>query len=314
MPGSATGGGSVIPVVMNIVLVTALMLGCAFFARRNIAAGRGDRKGAFRIMVFVSAVGLLDWLTGAHLTGSANELFNRFMDNLGDAVFLGVFLYVIYLALEPFIRRRMPQLLISWSRLLAGKFRDPLVARDALLGLASGTLMVASIRVVQALPWWFDIKGMVPSPAQRSVLGDFSLAFSLLCTMVNRAFINSLAMLGVFFLLSVVLRKKALASLGLAITMTLLFAGESANISILAVTGAIYGGLMALVLLRLGQLAFLNAWFTLTLLNNFAAPLDLGRWYGSNVMLAVASLAGLTLYCFYVSLGGKPIFGTALED
>ena len=38
------------------------------------------------------------------------------------------------MAVEPFARRTWPKLLISWQRLLNGRFRDPLVGRDVLLG------------------------------------------------------------------------------------------------------------------------------------------------------------------------------------
>ena len=35
--------------------------------------------------------------------------------------------WLYYLALEPYVRRLWPQALISWSRVLAGRVRDPLV-------------------------------------------------------------------------------------------------------------------------------------------------------------------------------------------
>ncbi len=41
---------------------------------------------------------------------------------------------MIYIALEPSVRRYWPRLLISWSRLMAGDFRDPMVGRDLLVG------------------------------------------------------------------------------------------------------------------------------------------------------------------------------------
>ena len=46
--------------------------------------------------------------------------------------------WLAYLGIEPWIRRHWPASLISWSRLLAGSFRDPLVGRDVLLGAAFG--------------------------------------------------------------------------------------------------------------------------------------------------------------------------------
>src|SRR3979411_3038913 len=48
---------------------------------------------------------------------------------------------MLYLALEPYVRRRDPHTLISWSRLLAGQWRDPLVGRDLLIGAVYGVLL-----------------------------------------------------------------------------------------------------------------------------------------------------------------------------
>src|ERR1700720_3975586 len=45
---------------------------------------------------------------------------------------------VIYLAVEPYFRRRWPRMLIGWSRLMAGRFRDPMIGRDALIGVVAG--------------------------------------------------------------------------------------------------------------------------------------------------------------------------------
>ncbi len=46
----------------------------------------------------------------------------------------GAFVWLAYIAIEPIVRRSWPELLFSWSRLLSGRFRDPLVGRDLLAG------------------------------------------------------------------------------------------------------------------------------------------------------------------------------------
>src|SRR5262249_4045098 len=45
-----------------------------------------------------------------------------------------------YLALEPAVRRRWPWGQTAWNRLLAGRFRSPLVGRDVLAGLVFGVV------------------------------------------------------------------------------------------------------------------------------------------------------------------------------
>src|SRR5262249_47194998 len=50
--------------------------------------------------------------------------------------------WVFYLALEPEVRRTRPRAEISWARLLAGRWRDPLVASHVLLGGLLGVAVV----------------------------------------------------------------------------------------------------------------------------------------------------------------------------
>jgi hypothetical protein len=52
----------------------------------------------------------------------------------------------MYLAAEPFVRRAWPHSLISWSRLVSGRYQDPLVGRDLLIGIAVG-LAVAALTI-----------------------------------------------------------------------------------------------------------------------------------------------------------------------
>ena len=57
---------------------------------------------------------------------------------LSAALTVGVFGAVLYMAVEPFIRRRWPESLISWTRVLSGRIRDPLVGGHLLVGAAWG--------------------------------------------------------------------------------------------------------------------------------------------------------------------------------
>ena len=71
-----------------------------------------------------------------------------------NAVGMGLGFWLLYLALEPFARRRWPQMLISWTRALSGSWRDPLVGRDMLIGAAVGTaagLIMGPLRVLLPL-------------------------------------------------------------------------------------------------------------------------------------------------------------------
>src|SRR5262249_9127499 len=65
---------------------------------------------------------------------------------LRDALMFGAIFWVLYMAFEPYVRRRSPRMLISWSRLLAGQWRDPLVGADLLAGCVIGTIAICVVR------------------------------------------------------------------------------------------------------------------------------------------------------------------------
>ncbi|HYR29591.1 MAG TPA: serine/threonine-protein kinase, partial [Thermoanaerobaculia bacterium] len=110
-------------------------------AWKNLRAGRGDRRGAVRLMLFMFVVRMVYWLFMAHHVASAPELM-MLINGLSSATYMAALLGLLYLALEPFVRRRWPERLISWTRLLAGDFRDPLVGRHVLIGFALAFVMM----------------------------------------------------------------------------------------------------------------------------------------------------------------------------
>ena len=57
----------------------------------------------------------------------------------GLSLLVSAIVWLLYLALEPYVRRLRPWTLVSWTRLLNGGVRDPVVGRDVLAGLAYGT-------------------------------------------------------------------------------------------------------------------------------------------------------------------------------
>jgi hypothetical protein len=54
---------------------------------------------------------------------------------LSFAAFAAGILWLMYVAIEPYVRRHWPDALISWTRLQAGRLRDPLVASHIMLGV-----------------------------------------------------------------------------------------------------------------------------------------------------------------------------------
>ena len=72
--------------------------------------------------------------------------------------------YAIYMALEPDVRRRWPETLIAWSRVLAGRLKDPLVGRDLLLGILVGVVHRLLTQLSQRAPAWLGEAPRVSVP------------------------------------------------------------------------------------------------------------------------------------------------------
>ena len=121
------------------------ILGGIFFARRNMRLGRGDRRSAFKLAIFVFALMALAWILEFPRISIISFLLFPY---------LAVLTWITYLAIEPFVRRRWPKVLVSWTRLLSGEWRDPLVARDALIGFAFGTLLTCASYYLRSIPLW----------------------------------------------------------------------------------------------------------------------------------------------------------------
>src|SRR5262249_36690296 len=115
----------------------ALTVG-AGLAWHNLRRGLANPAGARRIAVVYVGAALLMWLFMAHHVLSLADEWAMLAAAVGGALLNGMTLWVIYLALEPSVRRLRPVWVIGWNRLLAGRWRDPLVGRDVLFGALFG--------------------------------------------------------------------------------------------------------------------------------------------------------------------------------
>src|SRR5690349_17365731 len=166
-------------VVLLLGVFVTVMIGSALLALRTLNLGRGDRKGAFRLAAFVFAVFFFRWLFGAHHVSSELEALN-FIAGVQRMLFWAFFFWVVYLAFEPFVRRRWPGRIISWSRVLAGGFRDPLVGRDILIGALFGLgALVSYLYLSRLMLQWLGHPPPVPwfDPTATRLLGVRSFAF-----------------------------------------------------------------------------------------------------------------------------------------
>ena len=302
-------------IVLLLTLFITVIIGSSLLALRNVRLGRGDRKGAFRLAAFVAAVFFLRWLFASHHVPTEGEAFN-FISGVQNILFWTFFFWVVYLAFEPFVRRRWPDRIVSWSRLLAGGFRDPLVGRDILIGAVFGfgadSLQLLSrecgselFGYPQGIPW-------MDFPATQ-LLGIRSFPFGI-TQQIFGALLQSFMLLFFLLLLYIILRRERLAAVVLSLIMAVALSlthETAAGIPFACISVL----LMIWLLYRYGLLALIAAIFFVHLTIFFPITSDLSAWYAADFVLASIIGLALVVFGFYTSLAGQPLFrGSILSD
>jgi hypothetical protein len=284
------------------------------FAVRNVYLGRGDRAGAQRLALVVLAAYGLSWLLSTHGLSLSMLGFMQVVSGTGSALWFAMVTAVFYLASEPALRRRWPELLVSWSRLLAGRWRDPRVGRDVLLGLAATyalTLLVEGGRIVS-----WQLGGAPPRllPIDIAMLEGALPALTVLLAGAAISLASVLSGGLLILMLLLVLRKRLLvvaAFIPLTGAFFSLRYGPPSGVALVTSLAAVV--LLLVLVARFGVLAGIIP----SILVHVVVPptLDLTTWYGAPAAFYLSGVALLTLYGFLVSLGDRPAFsGTFFGD
>jgi predicted Ser/Thr protein kinase len=289
--------------IIVVFLMWSAMLGACLLARRNVNRGRGDRRGAFRLAIFALLANLLSWLFKANHIPTLGEV-RSFLMALNWSLFLAACLWLLYLALEPSVRQRWPKTLISWSRLLAGHFSDPLVGRDLLFGTLFGISMLLLTDLGQFIA---ERYGALPSAPRLDLLtSPWSFAAGLLNSLLASTG-YSLLLLFLIFVLRALLRRQwlvALACAGIFTGIRLLTSQEFALD--LTLTPLLALGIFA-ILIRYGLVALVSGLFVFDLLGSAPLTGNFDAWYAAYGLAAVAIIAALAVFGFKVSLAGRPL-------
>src|SRR5208337_2618623 len=296
-------------------LFLAVLVGAVFLARRNLRLGRGDRRGAFRLAVFVLVILALAWGIEAHHLPDVEE-FLLFVIITSLALFFAAFVWLLYIGLEPFVRRRWPNALISWNRVLAGQFRDPLVGSNVLMGVALGVAGACLLETLRHFAeGWFG--RLPPRPIMTSLkplLGARGMIAQLLETFPIELGL-ALALFFLFVLLRLLLRKDWVAAMVWVLIFTATNALSGKHPVVDAVHAAVFFGIVILVLKRFGLFCPMVLFTTYDVLHYFVHSIQLSHWYAAPTILGVLVVLALAVYGFRVSLAGRPIFsGAALDE
>jgi serine/threonine-protein kinase len=231
------------------------------------------------------------------------------------AVFWGVLVSLYYLAIEPWVRRELAGRQISWSRVLAGRWRDPLVGRDILLGLlwSIGSALLGRLGEFYvlgiggpptAVPW-------VPNESRYLVnlMGPFS-AMTGIVHSVWSGFVNGFFFFAFLVVFSLLLRKKwfAVAAMVAYLTLSPALLSEGTPEFISYLLAFLWAVLIVIGMFRFGLLAMVIQSFAFVFLRQTFITPDFSTWYGASSLVALIAISALALVGFRLSVLGRPLW------
>ena len=288
---------------VEALLLLLPFLAAVWLALRYFRLGRVDRQGSLRLAVAFLGLGLAaQVLRGAPLVRIERGALSA--PALGEVLVIGGFAWLLYMAAEPYVRRRWPRTLVGWARLVGGRFFDPVVGRDALLGVLVGAVACLLLAVIR-LPAIAVV--MPPLPPFMPIGDALNSRADLLAEMLTDA-MKAVAF-GLTVLVALVLLRSVVRSETLAVTIALLavlvphvlYVAQQ-PFAFVVVHFAIFFSTTVLIR-RAGLLPFIVFYFTYRVLVDLAGSSDPATWTGRQGLSAIVLLVLLAAFGLYASLG-----------
>ena len=296
--------------IVFIFIFLFLLAAAGFLARLNYRRGKGDRQGSFRIALVVFVLQMLLWVCYEHFVPEVGTV-GMLIVAVSSSLFLAGMVWTLYMALEPYVRKFWPQTIISWSRILSGKLRDPLVGRDVLFGVLLGLTWIMIMEGANELLLRLGDPYSLPST---DYLMGGRMALGAALFQVPSAIEATLLFFALLLVLRIVFRNQWVAAAAFVAIWTVLKALGSKHLGIDVPAQMLVYGIAAFAIVRFGFVTLAVAVFVADSLGNTPLTSDFSRWYATITLLLPAIVLGLTIWAFYAALGGqKLIKGDLLE-
>ena len=300
--------GSFLNVLTGLVM-PGLMVAAVVLAWHNLKHGKGDRRGALRAatVLFVCEVGA--WLCTPYVGALGTDL-NRLFGAIGRSLFDAGLLWLTYLGLEPYIRRFSPDSLIGWTRLLNGRWKDPQVASDILLGVCVGLGMTLFYGAHNLIPPLFGQPEPMPlTPRDLNHLLGLRFVISRILSTVGTSLSSGmLAVAGVVTLL-IFLKRKWTAHIASSVIFVWVVISDMFSPGTPMLDVAIGLGIIGLwtgVILYGGLLATVAALTTHFLLLRAPITTDFSSWRATPGITYLLVIGGAGLIAAYLARTATP--------
>jgi hypothetical protein len=220
-------------------------------------------------------------------------------------------LWLLYIALEPYVRRHWPQTIISWTRLMSGRFRDPLVGRDLIFGTLMGLSWILVFEIGSLIR--MRMGGSPQFPAANYLMGIRPAAGIWLSTLVT-SILGTLLFFFSLILLRVLVRNAWLAALLFVVLFTVpKVLGSNHRIVDILVWGTIYA-IAAIGMVRFGLIVLGLSSLMANVLLNQPYSLNFSNWYAAQSLFIVSIFVAIGAWGVYTSLAGKTLWKEDLLD
>jgi predicted Ser/Thr protein kinase len=301
---------SKLPEVLLVAFLMILLAGAVWLARHNYRNQKSDPHGALRMGLLIFTLQMLVWIFNAHFVASLG-LFGLFVLAVSGSVFIAAVFYIVYLAIEPYVRRHWPHAVISWSRLMAGRIRDPLVGRDTLYGVILG---VAWAVIFAGMSLALKHIGAEPVLSSTSFLLGPRHVFGACLAHLAMSVQAALMFFFLMFVFRVIFRKPWLAALVFVAFWVGIKSYDSHHLWLIAPAFAAVYGIAAFVVLRFGFIALTVGIFTVDLLGSVPLPSDLSSFYIGAPAFVFLLTAGMAIWGCYTALAGQRLVKEGLFD
>jgi serine/threonine-protein kinase len=282
---------------VRTLLLYLLMLVAAGIGWRNLRAGTADLHGGLELaLLCLVSLWVGRYVAAPHVF--AEQELSTFWRPFGAALANAAPIFLIYVALEPWVRRSWPQTLIPWSRLTTKGIRDPLVGRDLLCGAAFGAVITAlNLATKGVAPW---LPQLDPISGVRPFLWFLGNA-------VTASLVDPAQCFFLLFLCRVVLRRQWPATAAFLVIIALVVRGVGGDWRVGLPVGLAFGALYALILLRFGFLALIATNICGYLMMALPRTFDFSLWFAAIGAAPLVIVAFIALYGYRSAVSGNEI-------
>jgi serine/threonine-protein kinase len=288
--------------LVNVLVLLLFLVGLGLLARRSYKRGEVDGRGALRVAVVLGvSVTLSELMTMA--VGRAHG-FDTFFGMAQEGLLVAAISLLGYAVVEPYGRRFMPGAMVSWIRVTRGRWRDPLVGRDILVGAALGCVIGAL-----SLARQFSGEGGVLLARLDALMGLRHAAGATLGAVSMGAF-SVMQVYVLFLIIRWVTRRTSVAVGGFCLVWGLVEVSRLAHASLEPEAWAVgilsslaISVVLAYTIVRVGLLGLSAAQVLLNLVLRLPVSLELSGWYSTVSLVVLSATTVIVLGALYVALG-----------